>query len=134
VNARGTRRSRGFALIAALFLLVVVALLGTFAARVNASQEGSGALDLAGVRADAALQAGIQYAAERVLAAGCGGLPGALPLAQNFSVAFDNCQQLPNPVANVPSVNVFSVRATATRGQYGSPDFVSRQRTVRITP
>ena len=135
MSIRVTKRSRGFALIAALFLLVVIAGLGTFAVRVGASQEGSIELDLAGVRADAALQAGIQYAAARVLVAGCGGLPATqVALAQNFDVIFDNCQPLPNRVANVPAVNVFSVRVTATRGQYGSPDFVSRQRTVRITP
>ncbi|MET0533306.1 MAG: hypothetical protein ABW171_03695 [Steroidobacter sp.] len=133
MRARGPVRSRGFALIAALFLLILVAVLGTFAMRLNSSQQTNTDLELGGVGADAALQSGIQYAAARVLAAGCGGLPAALPnLAQSFTVSFSNCQQL--PVANAPPVNVFSVTATATRGLYGSPDFVSRQRTVRITP
>lgn len=130
-------RSRGFALIAALFLLVVVAALGTFAVQTNMGQQGGADLELAGMRADAALEAGVQYAAARVLAAGCAGLPAAgnrINLAQNFTVSFDNCQQLPSPVANTPTVNVFSLRATASRGAYGSPEFVSRQRTVRITP
>ena len=133
-SPRKAGKQHGFALVAALFLLVV---LGAFAMRLNVSQQASTDLDLAGVRADAALHAGIQYAATRVLAAGCGGLPVTAPAAtlslpQNFSVSFSNCQQL--PVANSPPVNVFSVTATAFRGQYGSPDFVSRQRTVRITP
>jgi hypothetical protein len=37
-------------------------------------------------------------------------------------------------VANTPTVKVFSVAATATRGPYGSPECISRQRSTRITP
>lgn len=129
----GAARSRGFALVAALFLMVVVAALGTFAIRVHTSQQGSADLDLAGIRAEAALQAGIQYAAARLLlpANGCGDVSNQIPLPHGFTVTFTNCQAL--PVANTPAVTVFSVTATATRGQYGSPEFVSRRRTVRIT-
>jgi MSHA biogenesis protein MshP len=136
---RARRQAGGFALVAALFLLIVVATLGAFAVQINSSQLAGADLELATVRAEAALDAGIQYAAARLLATNnCNSLSGLLPqpplsLPQNFSVAFSACQQLPNPVANTPAVTVFSVSAIATRGQYGSPDFVSRQRTVRIT-
>lgn len=127
-------RQRGFALVAALFLLVVVAALGTFAIRVHTSQQGSADLDLAGVRAEAAVQAGFQYAAARLLAPGatCATVNNrVIQLPQNFSTSL-GCQ--PVLVANSPPVTVFSVTAIATRGQYGSPEYVSRQRTVRITP
>lgn len=125
-------RTRGFALVVALFLLVVIAALGTFALRIHLSQQGNADLELAGARADAALEAGIQYAAARLV------VPGArcnsvrpLDLPQNFRATFRGCGRV--PVANQPAVTVFSITATATRGQYGSPEFVSRQRTVRIT-
>ena len=127
------KRQRGFALVAALFLLVVVAALGTFAIRVHTSQQGSADLDLAGVRAEAAMEAGIQYSAARLLAPGanCAAVNNrVVPLPQNFSVTL-GCN--PVNVANTPPVTVFSVTAIATRGQYGSPEYVSRQRTVRIT-
>jgi MSHA biogenesis protein MshP len=131
VSRRGPAQPRGFALLAALFLMIVIATLGTFAMRLNVSQQTSTDLELAGVKADAALQSGIEYAAARVLAVGCGGVPDApLAMPENFSVRLDNCQ----PVANIPTGTVFSVTAIAFRGQYGSPDFVHRERTVRITP
>lgn len=128
---------RGFALVAALFLLVVCAGLGAFAVRLNMTQQSSTDLDLAGMRAEAAVEAGIQYAAARVLTTGnCNAFPVepaiALSLAQNFSVRLACTTE--TLVANTPTVTVFSVTATATRGLYGSPEFVSRQRTVRITP
>lgn len=99
--------------------------------RVYMSQQSNADLELAGVRADAALNAGVQYAAAWLLAGnGCNALNNPLTLPQNFRVTFQGCG--PVPVANTPPVTVFSVQVTATHGQYGSPDFVSRQRTVRI--
>jgi MSHA biogenesis protein MshP len=129
---------RGFALVAALFLLVVLATLGAYAVRLNMAQQGSADLDLFGARADAAVQTGIQYAAARVLTTGnCTGFPTvpavALYLPQNFQITL-SCDDSETLVANTPTVTVFLVTATASRGQYGSPEFVSRQRTVRITP
>jgi MSHA biogenesis protein MshP len=132
-----SRSQRGFALVAALFFMVVLATLGAYAVRLNMSQQGSTDLDLAAARAEAAVQTGIQYAAARVLTAGsCTAFPlapdVALNLPQNFAVTL-TCDNNETLVANAPTVTVFLVTATATRGQYGSPDFVSRQRTVRIT-
>jgi MSHA biogenesis protein MshP len=132
------RRQRGFALVSAVFLLVVVAALGAFAVRVNTNQQHASDLDLAMLRADAAAQSGIQYAAARLSsgANACGADVNGqlLPLPQGYIVILQ-CNSLnPAPVVNGVVENVFSVTATATRGQYGSPEFVSRQRTVRITP
>ena len=129
---------RGFALVGALFLLVVLATLGAYAVRLNLSQQGSTDLNLAGARAEAAVQTGIQYAAARVLTTGnCNGFPAAPAVALNLPQGFEItliCNNNETLVANAPTVTVFFVTATATRGQYGSPEFVSRQRTVRITP
>lgn len=130
-------RQHGFALVAALFLVVVLATLGAYAVRLNMSQQGSTDLDLAGARAEAAVQTGIQYAAARVLTTGnCNSFTQAPGVALNLPQGFDvtlSCNDNETRVANAPTVTVFLVTATATRGQYGSPDFVSRQRTVRVT-
>jgi MSHA biogenesis protein MshP len=130
-------RQDGFALVAALFMLVVLAVLGAAAVRLNMSQQSSSDLDLAGVRADAAVETGIEYAAARVLTTGdCSGFPLsptiALQLAQDFQVTL-SCTTA-ETLVNTPTVTVFSVTAIASHGLYGSPEFVSRQRTVRITP
>jgi MSHA biogenesis protein MshP len=130
-------RQRGFALVSAVFLLIVIAALGTFAVRVNSNQQHSADLDLAMLRADAAVQSGIQYAAARLsIANTC--VPDvhgqSLLLPQGYNVILECDSPHPAQVVNGVAVNVFLVTATAARGQYGSPEFVSRQRTVRITP
>lgn len=129
-------RQRGFALVAAIFFLVVIAALGTFAMRLNVNQQHSTDLDLAVARAEAAAQSGIQYAAARVLATNdCAGVDGeSLSLSGGSRVDLACVPQNPLQVVNGVPVNVFLVTATASRGNYGSPEFVSRQRTVRITP
>ena len=84
------RCQRGFALVAALFLLVVLATLGAYAVRLNMSQQGSTDLYLAGARAEAAVQTGIQYAAARVLTTGnCTGFPLTPSVALNLPQGFD---------------------------------------------
>ena len=130
------RRQRGFALVSAVFLLVVIAVLGAFAVRVNTNQQHGADLNLAVLRAEAAAQSGIQYAATRLLAANSCSLDvngQSLPLPQGYNVMLQCNPANPPRVVNGVAVNVFLVTATATRGQYGSPEFVSRQRTVRIT-
>ena len=77
MNGAGPREQRGFALIGALFLLVVLAALGAFAVRINMTQRHAADLDLQELRAEAALNAGVEYAAARLLAPGvdnCGNL------------------------------------------------------------
>ena len=49
---------RGFSLISAIFLLVVIAALGTFAVTLSTSQQQSAALDVLGSRAYQAARAG----------------------------------------------------------------------------
>src|SRR5918911_3582142 len=57
----------GFSLIAAIFLLVVLALMGTFIVSITGMQSASGQLDLSGVRAYQAARAGTEWAAYKVL-------------------------------------------------------------------
>jgi MSHA biogenesis protein MshP len=58
---------RGFSLVAAIFLLVVLALLGALIASVTGMQQASGQLDLLGVRAYHAARAGMEWGAHQVL-------------------------------------------------------------------
>ncbi|MGA8863486.1 MAG: hypothetical protein WBM09_08260 [Gallionella sp.] len=54
---------RGFSLISAIFLLVIIAALGTFAVTVSTSQQQDAAADVMGVRAYQAARAGLEWAA-----------------------------------------------------------------------
>lgn len=84
-------RMRGFSLVSAIFLLVVLAALGAAIVTVSTVQHQSSALDIQGVRAYQAARAGIEWGLFRRLQAGaCVGstniaLPGGTSLA-GFSV------------------------------------------------
>lgn len=61
------RRETGFSILAAIFLLVVLALLGALIASVTGMQQSSGQLDVLGVRAYHSARAGMEWGASQVL-------------------------------------------------------------------
>lgn len=62
-----TPNSRGFAIVSAIFILVVLAALGAFIVNVSTSQHIGSALDVQGVRAYQAARAGIEWGLYRRL-------------------------------------------------------------------
>ncbi|HET9446460.1 MAG TPA: hypothetical protein VFO35_09395 [Steroidobacteraceae bacterium] len=135
MRARTARHDGGFALIAAIFLLVVLATLGAFAYRINMTQRHASTLELQQLRAQAALQSGIDYAAARVLATGnCArvrNIPGA-NMPGNFALTFA-CNAA-NYGINGVTVRIYTVQVTATSAAaYGAPEYVRRSAVVRVT-
>lgn len=61
------RRSGGFTIVAAIFLLVVLAGLGAFAVTVSTTQQVGSALDIQGARAYQAARAGIEWGLYKVV-------------------------------------------------------------------
>jgi len=55
------KRLRGFAIVSAIFILVVLAALGAFILSVSSSQQIGSALDVQGVRAYQAARAGVEW-------------------------------------------------------------------------
>ena len=127
------RRNGGFALIGALFVLVVLAALGAFAIRINLAQRHDADLELQQLRAEAALHAGVEYAATRLLAPGgnCGSLANLN--VEGYALIFDACALAPPYVVNGAPVNIYTVTLTSSRGVYGTPEFVARTSTVRVS-
>ncbi len=60
------RHQRGFAIVSAIFLLVVLAALGAFMLTLSSNQQITSAQDLQGSRTYWAAKAGIQWAADRL--------------------------------------------------------------------
>lgn len=125
-NAR--TRARGFSLVAALFLVVVVAALGVFAVRVGMAQQQTVNLALLGARALAAANSGIEYGAYRALTDSV-----CAPATLNMSEAGLNgftvnvtCSDTSHSESG-GSVTVYRIEALATYGTYGQPDYVSRR-------
>lgn len=130
-----SRFARGFSMVSAIFLLVVIAALGTFAVTLSTTQQQSAALDVQGARAFQAARAGIEWGAHQVLRnGGCPASPQVLPALPNTLANF-NVQVTCNFVAaqeGSTAVNMYQLTSTATQGAQPSPNYVERQMTVTI--
>jgi MSHA biogenesis protein MshP len=125
----------GFALVAALFLLVAFAMLGAFAVRMNMTQRHASDLQLEELRAQAALNSYVEYAAARLLGPGgnCASLANLNNFVGGFAVRFDSCL-VTSPTFNLVPVNIYTLDLTASRGAYGTPEYIQRRAVgVRIT-
>jgi MSHA biogenesis protein MshP len=110
------RRHSGFSVVAAIFLLVVLAVLAVIIASVTGIQQASSQLDVLAVRAYHAARTGMEWGAWQVLdpnnnlnGADCTSGPGAGPV-------MSDC---PAPATNLPalagSLQPFAVTVTCTR-------------------
>jgi MSHA biogenesis protein MshP len=127
-------RQRGFSLVAAIFLLVVLAGLGAYAVRLNTLQQQGVTAALRGAQAFEAASTGAAWGASRsVTARACAG--GTLDLTQGaaagFSVSVD-CSQSTH-VEGTATVRVFVLNVHAAAGTYGGPDYVSRRLQTKVT-
>ena len=143
IMTTGPKTQKGFSLVTAIFLLVVLASLGAMMMTFFTSQQQSSALDVLGSRAYQASRAGIEWAAYQVVQnSGVGFAPncraGATSQAPpalagtlvDFSVSV-NCSAT-SAVEAAATLWVYNITSTATRGTAGSADYVERQMTATI--
>jgi len=137
--------SKGFSLVSAIFLLVVIAALGVFAVTLSTTQHQSDAMDVMGKRAYQSARAGIEWGAYKIIqeSAVAGGFALACQAAGS-SVAL----ALPAPELSRFNVNVacssvsfydgvsgvaYSLSSTATTGGVpGDSDYIERKISVTI--
>lgn len=130
---------QGFSIVSAIFLLVVLAFLGTAMTMFSTNQHQSEAMDVLGSRAYHAAKAGIEWAAYNIsqsqsnaaVAATCAtnlnGLGGVL---SSFNVAV-TCSAA-SAVEGASTIWLYDVTSTATRGAASSPDYVERVISVKM--
>ena len=138
-------RQAGFSLVAAVFLIVVLAALGAFVVQLAMSQYQSANLELLEARAQAAAEAGIEYGANLALrtppTAFC-----ATPNSYSFVLAQGALKGFAVTVACTPTTHqiysgapppqnwvVYTLASTASYGTYGRPDYVARRVTRNVT-
>lgn len=129
---------RGFSLVAAIFIIVVLALLGGTMVILNVLQHETVSAAVQGARAYHAARAGIE--AGLFLAASASG-PGtcgsssydlsAVSGLTGFSVAV-NCSETSHREYGA-DYRVFVITSTATTGSFGSTDYVERMLRVTAT-
>jgi MSHA biogenesis protein MshP len=131
---RGERRQRGFSLVSAIFLLVVLAALGAYAVRLATLQQQTVTAGLRAAQAFEAAKTGVAWGAYRALTSGVcdtGTLTLTEGAAAGFRVAVQCTQRSHTEGAATVDVFVFDVRAEA--GVYGGPDYVSRRLQTKVT-
>jgi len=142
---RQGRHQAGFSLVAAIFILVVLALLGTFMVTINSVQTTVVAQTLQAARAYQAARAGIEWGVIRAVTpatvvATCGGAPSTPtinPFAVNvvglsgFDVSVTCSYTRHQETSNC--FNVYRITSLATSGTYGDPYYVSREVEAKAT-
>jgi MSHA biogenesis protein MshP len=114
---------KGFSLVAAIFLLVVLALLGALVASVTGMQQASGRLDVLGVRAYDSARAGLEWGAHRVLDPN-----NTLNPATCSPVVMPSC---PAPTTNLPALGGSLASFTVTVICAQTADTTEGNRSVR---
>lgn len=131
---RRKHAERGVSLVSAIFLLVVLAVLGFSAARIGTLQQQTVTSGLRAAQAFQAARSGIAWAAHRAVGAGwCGATTVNLTEVgtAGFSVTVQCVQSVHTEGAT--TINVYVIDVLAEAGLYGGPDYVSRRLQAKIT-
>jgi MSHA biogenesis protein MshP len=131
-NMRGAGRDTqaGFAIVSAIFLVIVLAVLGATMLTFSSAQHAGSAMDVQGARAYQAARAGIEWGAYQVLRnSSCAGNT-TLTLAGDLSgyVVAVACAAFPTG----GTLNVYQITSTASVGTVGQLGRVERQLRARI--
>jgi MSHA biogenesis protein MshP len=119
------RAQQGFSLIAALFLIVMLALLALFAMRIGGAAERDVSTGLMQARALAAARSGIEYGAYRAMTNACAA-------NTNLALTEGTLNGFTVSVActrwnHASGFRTYDLVATARRGTYGTADYVARR-------
>lgn len=126
------RRIGGFAIVSAIFILVVLSALAGFIVSVTSTQNLTFAQDIQGARAYQAARAGTEWALQQWLAdtpsTSCPSTPAGTPLTfadadlSGFTVVVSST----GPTAS-GGIDFCTIVATASSGTIGSPGYIERQ-------
>jgi hypothetical protein len=95
------------------------------------TQQHDADLHLQQLRAEAALSAGIEFAAARLLASAatdnCGDLAPLADVSGGYLVTFPGACSRVQYLVNGVQVTVYTINVMSSRGVYGTPEFVQRR-------
>ena len=129
---------RGFTLITALFLLVVVALLSVYMINLRSVQQSTIVYGLQGARAMLAAQAGLEWGVYDAITNNCASTPSTFNAAGVALSALSitvNCASSAH-TEGATLITTYQLTSTAQTGSYGTLDYVYRslQATVSVQP
>jgi MSHA biogenesis protein MshP len=142
MNIRRTKKQSGFSLVAAIFLLVVLSLLGVYMVTISSVQQQTLSYTFLSARAYQAARSGIEWGIYRALNDGdCSSFPPASPKIIDFtSGSLSGFQttitcNLSNHQEKSNSFNIYDLTAVSKSdtASFGQQDYVSREIKVTIT-
>jgi MSHA biogenesis protein MshP len=116
MNSNPRLAQDGFSIVTAIFLIVVLGMLGVFIVAVVSLQQQSQALDVQGVRAYQAARAGIEWGAFQVLDPGHSGVSSLASCAAVSPIPLPDCPAInPTHLSGLPgSLSLFTVTVQCT--------------------
>ncbi len=126
-------RARGFSLVTAMFIMIIVALLVASVARISGQSRQAGVLQLSEARAFQAAQTGLEWGLYQLQGGNCPASPTTFQVGgdlADFQIQVSCARR--DYTENGASIAIFDLTSTATRGTLGvDADYVSRQ--VQLT-
>ena len=129
------KQQAGFSIVMAIFILVVLSLLGAYMVKLSGVQHATSTYVIQGARAYQSAKAGIGWAISRISAgAVCGDISSASPLSfsdiNGFSITLTCSSQTFSEGADTPVV--YKITALSEFGAYNSANYISRKIEVSI--
>jgi MSHA biogenesis protein MshP len=129
-NSFRLRKQHGFTLVMAIFILVVLALLGAYMSRLTGVQRAVASDALQGARAYLAAKAGLGWATSKLSGVGtCADVNAqtamSIPDNAGFTVALSCTSSTFQEGAN--TVNVYRINTKSQYGTYGDADYIYRE-------
>ena len=138
------KHERGFALVAAIFIVVVLAMLGIMMVTIGGLQRATATSAVRGTQAYFAARSGVEWGIFGALnntVATCGATPST-PTTNAFNLAVPGldsynvsvvCSYTTHREAGPPNINVYVITSTATSRTFGDMDYISRILRVSVT-
>lgn len=130
------RANSGFSLITAIFILVIVATLAVFMVTIGTVQQQTSVLSILSTRALFAADSGVQWAIHSVLTnSNCSAFPANYVLNGGSSNGYQikaTCVAT-TYMESPDTYNVYRLSVTASLGNLGNADFVSRTIVAKVT-
>ena len=129
------KRQAGFSIVMAIFILVILSLLGGYMVKLSGVQHAASINVIQGARAYQAAKAGIGWAMSRISTGGvCSDITSASPLSftdiNGFSVTLTCSSQTFSEGTDAPVV--YNISALSQFGAYNSANYISRKIEVSI--
>jgi len=123
-----TRNQKGFTLVQAVFILVVLGLLGMVMVRLIGVQTSTGVMALQGARAYHAARSGLEWGAAR---ANAGESCVGTMMIDTVNVTV-NCSSESFTEGSIGPYSIYRIQSVAEFGSYGSADYVSRRTEMKV--